>query len=198
MRVAVDVDGVQYEWDKTARYMLRTHRGNTHLTSESTHWNYIQDTVSEEDWDWLWTVGVDKGLFRYGHLVRGAIEGLRALVRDGQELMVITARPKEAVRDTLAWLTLMDIPWNGIHILSNGEPKTKIEADVLIDDKPENVMAWAQMMGRTGFLFSRAWNIAIPDHLLKDWFRVVEDGHIIRVHGWSEVLPWLDTVGGQR
>ena len=157
MKIAIDLDGVIYHWDKTARYMLRTQRGCKGLNKPSPHWNYIEEQVSEDDWEWLWTEGVRLGLFRYGHLITGAIEGVRALATAGHTLVVVTHRPVYAVKDTVDFLSYIDLPFDGYHILSNGEPKSTVRADVLIDDKPSNVIQWASQY-RNALIFSQPWN----------------------------------------
>lgn len=173
MRIAVDVDGVLYEWDRTARYMLRTYRDT--VVGESLTWDYIEQHVPRSDWGWLWTDGVDLGLFRYGHCVAGSIVGLRNLLADGHSLAVVTHRPSSAVPDTLAWLNYINIQWSEVHILSNGESKAQVDADILIDDKMENVIEWAAS-GRKALLFDRPWN------------QQIEATRIERCYDWRDVV----------
>jgi len=177
MKIGVDLDGVLYEFDKTARYMLREYRGYRHTThglhEESTHWDYISERVRPEDWRWLWREGVQLGLFRYGHVVAGGIIGLKGLLDAGHKLVVITHRPTEAIPDTLEWLAYQRIPFSEIHILSDKEPKTNVDAAVLIDDKPENCYQW-MAAGRRALLFNRAWNQSCRS--------------IKRVYGWEDAL----------
>lgn len=183
MRIGVDLDGVVYEWEKTARYMLREYRGLRHPTyglhKASDSWDYIPRQVSPEDWYWLWHEGVDRGLFRYGHVTKGAILGLQALLGAGHDLLVVTHRPKAAVQDTLAWLAYLNIPWSEVHILSNGEPKSSVFAEVLIDDKPENVIEWRDS-DRRALLFHRPWNAS------------EEIEGVRRVYDWAEAADLLN------
>lgn len=176
MRIALDCDGVIYSYDSAARYMLREYRGCKGLDEPSTHWDFIQETVSPSDWDWLWSEGVKRGLFRYGHGIRGAIIGIRKLAEAGHELLIVTHRPRSAVRDTIDWLSYMHLPVSEVHILSDEEPKTFVKADILIDDKWENVKAWSDV-GRFAILFSQPWN---------------RQGHahngVSTVDGWREVV----------
>lgn len=177
--IAVDLDGVCYEWDKTVQYMLRTYRGaSVHQQSES--WDWVRDNVPQEDWRWVWSDGVRLGLFRYGHMVTGARIGLEALADEGHQLTIVTHRPGVAVHDTVDWISLYfkDIPLAGLHILTNGEPKTSVHADVLIDDKPANLEAWADA-GRTAIQFVRRWNT--------DYY----DKRVIQANGWHEVVDAL-------
>lgn len=188
MKLAIDCDGVMYEWSKTARYMLRTYRGydkNGPLGKESTYWNYIQDNVDDVDWKWLWSEGVDLGLFRYGHVVTGAIEGMHTLAQEGHKLSVVTHRPASAVNDTLEFLSYLagDLwKWDGVHIFTNMETKTTVQADILVDDKPENLAEWAET-GRTALRFVRPWNMMVERSLIHS--------NIKRADGWEGVVEYV-------
>lgn len=178
MRIGLDIDGVCYEWSKTARYMLReiypgelSDDQKLALTRESTSWNYIQGIVGNEAFGWLWSEGVRLGLFRYGHLVRGAVKGVRLLAQD-HEVIAVTHRPSNAVEDTLAWLSFMQLPLKGIHIFTNQESKLIADCDAYIDDKPETIEEVVRG-GRYGILFDREWN------------RDCMMGY--RAHGWDDV-----------
>lgn len=184
LKIAVDADGVLYEWSKTARYMLRSYRDYDvagPMGKESTSWDYIPKNVAPQDWDWLWTEGVELGLFRYGHLVTGAIEGVNQLSRVG-EVVLVTHRPKQAVKDTLDWLSYINLPFSGIHILTNQEPKSMVDADILIDDKPDNIFEWV-MHARYAILFDREWN------------QQAQVG--MRAKGWNEVVEYVEEIGYQ-
>lgn len=164
MRIGLDVDGVLYKWDLTAGYMLREvlpdspYKGDPRLMIESPSWHYIEGIVSKEHWRWLWNEGVKLGLFRHGHLYKGAIQAVRRLATFG-EIVIITHRPKQAVPDTLAWLAYQQLPISEIHILTKGEPKSRVnDLDVFLDDKPENCEDMrANSEARVG-IWNRPWN----------------------------------------
>lgn len=157
MRVALDIDGVLYHWSRTARYMLRTYRG-LDIQGEAQSWDWnVTEGVSKADWHWLWTEGIDLGLFRYGHVMKDAIVGVRQLQDLGLSLIVVTHRPARAVKDTIAWLNYVNFPLDGVHILTGGQPKTSVEWDLLVDDKPTNV-EHALGKARMGLLFDQPWN----------------------------------------
>jgi len=162
------------EFQSAACYMLNAHRGNQLKWQNWNSWDWAKHQVSKEDWQWLWTEGVRMGLFRYGHVVKGGILGVQKLAALGHELLVVTHRPKQAVRDTIAWLHHVDLPFSEVHILSDGQPKSTVEADVLIDDKPENCMDWP----RRSLLFDQPWN--------QD-FVSLRASSTRRVYGWEEV-----------
>jgi uncharacterized HAD superfamily protein len=178
-RFGVDIDGVCYQWSKTARYMLREVLPNSPYTSdgplgqESTYWNYIPDNVAPEHWKWLWSEGVRLGLFRHGHMVPGTIEGMRRLAAAG-DVIVITHRPKSAVADTLAWLAYQQLQLAGVHLFTNEEPKSGVACDVYIDDKPENCLDLAHNTDGAVFILDQPWNEAFYDP------------KVTRVADWSE------------
>lgn len=166
MRIGLDIDGVLYQWDKTARYMLREVLPNSPyakegpLGQESKNWNYIKDHVSSEHWQWLWKEGVELGLFRYGHLYRGSIVAVRRLAMLG-DVVLITHRPKSALNDTLAWLGYLDLPISGLHFLTAEEPKSAVtpQCDVYLDDKGANCIDLAiNTSARVVALMDRRWN----------------------------------------
>ena len=194
MRIAVDCDGVLYEWDKTARYMLRTYRGCEGLEEESREWlmpDQSWHSVTKEDWRWLWSEGIELGLYRYGHVVKGGVQGLRTLQAMKHELILATHRPKAAVMDTLAFIHYISdskrepVIWQGFHLLTNDEPKTVVDADMLIDDKPDNVVTWAEA-GRHALLFDRGWNQEV----------IPSPGGVWRVNGWKGVCEWFGATSG--
>ncbi len=179
MRIAVDLDGVCYEWSRTAMYMLRRFRGCSFAHEESQTWDYIHDNVPKADWKWLWDDGIKNGLFRYGHMVKDARIGLEALYAAGHKLIIVSHRPETATTDTLDWVSLYfkNIPLAGFSLLSNNEPKTEIPWDLLIDDKPENIDN-AIGHARQAWLFDQPWNQHYDS--------------IIRVYGWQGVVNSIE------
>lgn len=162
MRIVIDLDGPVYEYARTARYMINHYIRKPNelplLPPVAEFWTeWWPKEISKEEWGWLNANGIKLGLFRYGHVTRGAIVGLRALHEAGHSLVVGTHRPEPAVPDTLAWLSYLNLPWSDVHILSNEEPKTQINGDILVDDKPANILPWLKL-GRSGILFDRPWN----------------------------------------
>jgi 5'(3')-deoxyribonucleotidase len=187
MRIVVDLDGVCYEFDKTARYMMRTYLGLPDLDTEAQYWDDLKDRVPQSAWRWLWNEGVELGLFRYGHMVQGTRLGLNKLVEEGHEIVFATHRPKHAVQDTVDWLSLYmkDIPYTGLHFMSNGEEKHTIHADVLVDDKPENVVNWYYFGDGKAILFDRAWNRELEAEF---------DNGLYIAKGWDQVVRKIDAI----
>jgi 5'(3')-deoxyribonucleotidase len=164
-RVALDVDEVLYSWQRTARYLLRNLYNGTvmdyDLSKDFAQW-VIATQIGEKAYRWLFDEGVKLGLFRHGHVITGAMLGVRALKAAGFDLVVVTHRPENAVGDTLAWLNFHfgredPFPFAGVSILSGGEPKTSVAWDIIVDDSPANIDE-AFTKGRVGVQFAAAWN----------------------------------------
>jgi uncharacterized HAD superfamily protein len=167
VRIGIDLDGVCYKWDATARYMLREvlpnspYKAGPLKTTESQHWDWIKEQVAPEHWAWLWEEGPKLGLYRYGHLYPGTVQAIRRLAELG-EVVFITHRPKDAVNDTLAWLGFLDLPVSGLHLLTNMEPKSTVlpHCDIYLDDKPENIYDLDTNTDGMAVLRRQPWNWA--------------------------------------
>lgn len=188
VRIGVDIDGVMYQWSKTARYMLREILPDSPYTKagpmgqEATSWDYISSNVAPKHWKWLWVEGVRLGLFRYGHLYPGTIKAIRELAELG-EVIVITHRPQQAVNDTLAWLSYQNLPLAGVHILTDQAPKSTVrpQCDAYIDDKMENCHDLAKNTNaRLVALMDRTWN------------QTDEGRAVTRVRSWREFINLVE------
>jgi len=195
MKIAVDLDGVCYEWQRTYRYMLREYRGVQLPPVDQFwfSWNASDEFTTAADRKWIWSEGVRLGLFRHGHVWKGTILGIAALKQSGHELVVVTHRPRTAIRDTINWLdhhfgAMEPYPWSGINILSNGEPKHSIYAELLIDDKPENVIGWVDAgQSRKAIIFDQPWNREMNWH-----------PRILRAVGWASVVDAVTNIDNVR
>ena len=181
MRIAVDLDGVVVEYQRSYAYMLRTyfHLDIPPIEEWWTGWDSQLQWGTPQNHEWMNTTGVQLGLYRYAHMVKGARVGMQELARMGHTICIVTKRPRDAVQDTVDWVSLYfkGLPLNGLHILSDGESKAMVQADILIDDNRENIWEWP----RRGLLFDQPWNqgtirnTGVTPFLFK------------RVHGWKEV-----------
>jgi uncharacterized HAD superfamily protein len=138
-------------------------RGYPSLPDEKSwdSWDWAQTQVEKEDWSWLWSKGVKKGLFRYGHMHPGTIEGVSALAKLGK-IVVITHRPDRATQDTMDWLSFNRLPISEVHVLSGGgskQPKSAVPCDIYIDDRI-SVVAEIEVTrpDSRALLWDRPWN----------------------------------------
>jgi uncharacterized HAD superfamily protein len=158
MRLGIDMDGVVYDWEGTARFLLKWH--HNYDLPVSCRWDFIKDNIENNDWQWLWSAGVKKyGLFRHGDCYRGTFEALRELDKAGHDIVIITKRPKEAAKDTLAWLAFHEVPAREVHIIGPDGHKGSITCDVYVDDSPKVAMELEEA-GLRCLLWTRPWNTA--------------------------------------
>jgi 5'(3')-deoxyribonucleotidase len=201
-RIAVDMDGVLYEFERTMRYLLREERGYHNLTKPSEFWDDIVGGIDPIDAKWLWTEGVRLGLFRHGHVVKHAIRAIRALAAQGHQLRIVTHRPAQAAKDTIAWVDFHfggEDPypfWGAPLMLHGGESKTIVDAELLIDDKPENVEEWVAT-GREALLFDQPWNQDCKAGTrVKGWYDVMRHLGVSKETPEEELSrEWMEVIG---
>ena len=172
MRAGIDLDGVVHAWSPTVRRILLAKFGVD--VGESETWDWIKDHSTPEMWKWLWSnEGIRSGQY-LGPLYPDALLGLKKIAYD-QDIIVITARPKAAIPNTLYWLGIHGIEAKEIHVLGHSEKKSAIPCDWYVDDKPENCIDLATT-GKPVFLFDQKWNASF------------EAPGVKRVLSWYELL----------
>lgn len=184
-RIGVDLDGVVYDWQGAYTYLVNRHRG-ANLSTDLEWWDdwHAPDRyLTDDDLAWVWGEGVDLGLFRYGHVLKGAIDGLRDLAELG-DVEVVTHRPREALRDTLYFVAGLPDVLSGVHFLTRAEPKSSVGCDVYVDDAPHVALElWTE--ARPCVLFDQPWNRHLP---------AADDRSLItRAYGWAQVPDLVTT-----
>lgn len=184
-RAGIDLDGVLYQWEPTARRVLEEHWGVRITESET--WDWIREKLVErlgpslgaQAGHWLFRgEGVIAGLWRNGEPYPGAVDAARKLALS-HDVVIVTARPRYALRDTMSWLLFHGIYPTELIILPPGEgqrPKSSVLCDWYVDDSPANVEE-LDAAGRRAFLFDQPWNRACPA------------GE--RVSGWEDLMEKL-------
>lgn len=178
IRIAVDLDGVLYNWGDTVRFLVNHYLGANLPPIEefADKWEAFEEYLGPTYYRWVVTTGVKYGLYRYGHVYRGSIEALRELDKIG-DIIVVTHRPREVLHDTLDWIAFHRIPMTEFHFLHTGTPKSTVKADVYLDDRLKVVEdCVVNANGALVLLWDRPWNRSrnIPG--------------VIRVSEWSEVI----------
>lgn len=192
IRFGLDMDGVIYDWHSAARF-LWNHKFNLDLPRPEDMWNRWDghlDYMTKEQDAWLWKEGVERGLFRHGHVRRGAVEFCRDLDTIA-DIVLITHRPLQARQDTLDWIAFHKIPTSEIHMLHAMEDKSNINVDLALDDKPDNVLSFWQK-GVQGLLWDRAWNhnwTVAGNKMLADHYRCKT---------WEDVLSWAKLIASNK
>lgn len=189
--IALDLDGVVYDFQGTYCYLMSTHRGVEFpgpMDEWWTDWNAPDTFTTQEDRDWIWSKGVGRfGLFKHGHVIKGAVDGVRELASHG-DILVVTHRPQTAVRDTLAFLAYRDLPIVGVHVTQG--PKSLVEADVFVDDGPHVIKDLCRA-GRPVVVFDRPYNRDLlsgeDEETQTAIFTAALDNTLKRAWGWNDV-----------
>lgn len=157
-RIAVDLDGVIYDWQGAYTYLANAHLGARLNTDMQwwTDWSAADRYLNEEQRAWMWSTGVELGLFRYGHILKGAVDGLRLLQEYG-DLEIVTHRPRAALHDTMRFITNLPDVFSGVHFLTNEQPKSSVGCDVYIDDAA-HVISDVLDAGAQAVVFDQPWN----------------------------------------
>ena len=172
-RIGLDIDGVLYQFSKTAQYMFAKKEGLKYredLPWDDSTWDCGR---SDQDWEWLFSSDRADSVFRHGHLYSGAIEFVQGLDEIG-DVHIITKRPKTGVQATLDFFSFEKLPLTGFHLIGLDEKKSDVKADIYIDDSLDNMNDLVDHTGSRLVLMDRPWN--------QGWKREEHLGKIGRVY----------------
>lgn len=90
------------------------------------------------------------------------------------DVVVVTSRKQLTVGATREWVE----KWFGpLPVVHTGDSKNDCQLDILVDDAPHNVVAFADS-GRPAILFDQPWNRKVPVRPLvwrcRDWWQVYD------------------------
>lgn len=176
--IAIDLDDVILDFVGGIRRWIKTEY-DVEIPEESiTDFNlrpFLDPIIGKNWWtalrerDWLWP---------NFEAVPGAIGALERLRNEGHYLEIVTSKPRWAEYATWKWLGKWRPPVQRVTIVGPKDKKADFsDADVLIDDKVQNVVEWEES-GRPAILFTRTHNVKAEA--------------AIRASGWREVLDCLE------
>ncbi len=164
VRLGIDLDGVVADFN--AGWMQRYNAAfSAELHPDQVQmWDGLHSLTHFEDMDgfWEWARGRDIGhsIFRHLEPYPDALPTLVALEREGHDIVIVTAKPRWAVQDTLRWLADHQMPTREIHITDD---KWTVDCDVYLDDSPHVVPTYvAKRPDRLTCRFVRPWNEPVP------------------------------------
>jgi len=82
---------------------------------------------------------------------------LDILRKNSFQVFVVTSRPLRSIDSVKKWLARQKIPYDEFHAIGPYKSKSKIKADALVDDAPDQISEFIRT-GRTGFLYAQPWN----------------------------------------
>lgn len=184
MRILVDQDEVMVRWlDPILEEYNRIH--NTTFTEHDILTWDIEDTLPDCR-DLVDELLNTRHFYERMPPMEGAIEGMKKLIDRKYDVVIATSTPKWApiaYEGKVNWLKRY-MPFFPLDNLVSIKRKELLTGDVLLDDKPENVMRFCET-GRLGVLFNRPSNL------------VTNNPHISRydrVHSWEEFLFLIETL----
>jgi len=137
MRLGIDMDGVICDFNAG---WMELHRGEfaSELQPEMVvTWDNLHELGGFADMEafWRWARGSDErpSIFRHLEPFPGALETMHDLSRAGHAIVIVTAKPRWAIPDTLRWLADHEVPTREIHVLHR---KFEVDCDVYLDDSP--------------------------------------------------------------
>ena len=172
MRLGIDLDGVVADFNAGWMRLHAEEFGSDLRPEMVTGWNGLHALGGFGDmdafWAWAQATPARPSVFRHLELFPGAAETLTGFVEAGHEIVILTAKPRWAVPDTLRWLADHEIPTSEIHIVHD---KHLIACDVYLDDAPtvlENLVV--QRPSALVCRMVRPWNVPIAGAVdVADW-----------------------------
>lgn len=178
LHIAVDLDDVVLDFVGGLRSALKKEYGVELREEDITDFNlkpFLDPIIGRSWWSWM----RDRSwIWSHFPAIDGAIGTLDRLRRDGHYLELVTSKPEWAEHNVYRWLGKWRPPFQRVTITGPEDVKADFtDADILIDDKFENVKEFARA-GRRALLFDRPHNRgATPPqgvHRVRNWQEVYE------------------------
>ena len=183
LHIAVDLDDVVLDFVGGLIEAVKKEYGITIDPDSITDFNLrpVLDPLLGRNW-WTW-MQERNWLWSNFPAMDGAIGHLEMLRRDEHYLELLTSKPKWAEYNVYRWLGKWRPPFQAVTIVGKDDVKAEHSpADILIDDKLENVMGFAND-GRPALLYDRPHNRKYKDL----------PGLVTRVEGWRDIYERISS-----
>lgn len=188
LRLGIDLDGVVADFNSGWMRHYNEEHGTDLTVDQVQFWDGLHTLTHFEAMDDFWAWAKDHGghsVFRHLEVYDGALEAIRALNREGHDIVIVTAKPDWAIHDTFEWLADHRIPTREVHI---AYAKYEVDCDVYLDDSPHVLPELVEHRpDRVVCRFVRPWNTPIEG--------------TVDVHDWAEfreVVAGLTSSGAAR
>lgn len=187
IRIAVDVDGVIAEQVPPVLERVRSQYGVRMTKRDIRAWDQpIPGTKSNIKLE-IERALLDPEYVRSMRPVRGAAAALHRLHELGLGIVIVTHRPRESDAPTRQWMQEYGIAHDA-YVNSSQGSKASVEADVLVDDYPNNVEEFVRQ-GRKAILFRQPWNAGFAQTAAS------RGSNLWVARSWSEVEAALKKMG---
>jgi uncharacterized HAD superfamily protein len=184
VRIGVDIDGVVSDSYPFWLTELNLHFGKNITVIDDYEMHLVFD-VSRDVMNDYFVCNAERLLIT-PKPISGAKEGIETLLREGHEVIYITARTPEERDVTVRWLTMCGIPHEHEHVLFAGF-NSKLELVKLwgIEAFIEDYQVNAKLIAESG----------VPVFLLNASYNQEElPTGITRCHSWDEILEGIQAV----
>jgi len=178
MNLGFDIDGVISDFAKTLARVVKKHY-DLKLTEKEICYHDLDLLlgISKKEKNQLVTETLLKDLT----LIDGAKEALLKLYSEGNQILILTARPKELEHITKGWLERKGIPYSKLFQLNEGKKHVAdVKLDLVVEDNLEDAIGWSK----------KVKNILVFDHPWNRSFNV--NGLFKRVYCWKDILDEIE------
>jgi hypothetical protein len=137
MRLAIDLDGVVCDFNAGWMRLHMDEFGSKLKPEMVVAWNNLHLLGGFADMPafWKWARGTEDrpSIFRHLEPYPDAIPTLHSLRDQGHRIVILTAKPRWAIPDTLRWIADHELPTEEIHIRYR---KYHVACDIYLDDSP--------------------------------------------------------------
>ncbi len=137
MRLGIDLDGVVCDFNAGWMQLHMAEFGSELKPEMVVSWDNLHELGGFADmpafWRWAQATEDRPSIFRHLEPFPDALSTLHALRDAGHRIVILTAKPRWAIPDTLRWIADHELPTEEIHIRYR---KYGVECDVYLDDSP--------------------------------------------------------------
>lgn len=174
--IGIDVDAVCADHNEEFKKYVAEDLGvNPKELGDVKDWDYASWGIDREDFLRIHPDAVRRGMFRDLKPMPGVTDSIKALVKAGAKIRIITHRlyvddnHQEAVTQTAQWLDINDIPYHDLCMI---EQKSHVNADIYIDDSPTNVKVLREQTGKPVIVFDQLYNRDVQGLRVKQWSEI--------------------------
>lgn len=177
LRLGIDLDGVVCDFNAGWMELHKAEFGSDLGPEMVVTWDNLHELGGFADMDafWRWAQATDDrpSIFRHLQPFPSAVETLHALRDAGHRIVIVTAKPRWAIADTLRWIADHDLPTEEIHIQYR---KHTVPCDVYLDDSPLVLPELLRHRPKaTVCRMVRPWNVPVEGVVdIADWVEFCE------------------------